>query len=248
VLLNPQNWLALYRASYVFVNPAQFLRAMITRQAPPSVLIRSPIGRRRICLRNFESLRTLFSIFCRLDYRTDGASARTFVDIGANIGLASLYFLSRHPHSSVEAYEPDQANLELLRRNLLDFGGRARVNECAVGVDAQSTLLYRSEDGKYSSLLRSERANLPQEIETQAFGDVLARACEAQRPVVVKIDVEGLEEALVGSVDFNRYGALRRLIVESTGCARLVGRPHRRIVRSGYVEDIRFEGPESAPG
>src|ERR1700738_1215346 len=114
----------MYRALYVFANPFQFVASVVRRKAPTSVTVRSPTGRLTISLRNFESLRTLFSIFCRLDYQTGGGEASVFLDVGANIGLASLYFLSRNRGKRVEAYEPDRANLEFLKRNLTVFAAR----------------------------------------------------------------------------------------------------------------------------
>jgi len=240
MLLNPSNWLAMYRAIYVFRNPVEFLVAVIRGAAPDSVVVRSPTGPLTISLRNFESLRTLFSIFCRLDYRTSRREMCTFLDVGANIGLASLYFLSRNPGNRVEAYEPDGANLDYLRQNLQVFGARAKIYDRALGVDSDDTILYRSEDGKYSSLLRSERANMPQRIVTRAFRDVLEELSGGQTPIAVKLDVEGMETALVRSVRFEDYPLVMRLISESTECGSLLSRPHRRIVRSGYVEDLRF--------
>lgn len=241
MLLNPLNWLALCRALYVFENPVQFLHAVARKTAPESVVVRSPTGPLRVSLRNFESLRTLFSIFCRLDYQTEHNEVNLFLDVGANVGIASLYFLSRNRQNTVAGYEPDAANLEYLRRNLQGFGARAAIHACAVGVGSENAVLYRSPDGKYSSLLASGRAVFPQPVATRAFGEVLQQAVAGSLPVVVKLDVEGMEEALVGSIRFENYPGVRRLISESTTCSSLVSRPHRRTLRSGYVEDLRFD-------
>jgi FkbM family methyltransferase len=241
LLLNPLNWLALFRALYVFEKPLQLARAMLRRTAPESVVIHTPIGPLTVALRNFESLRTLFSIFCRLDYRTHPSEVNHFLDVGANVGIASLYFLSRNSENTVSGYEPDSANLDFLRRNLHNFAARATIHEYAVGVSAEDTVLYRSADGKYSSLLASERAVFPQQVATKAFADVLTSADAGHLPVVVKLDVEGMETSLVSSIRFQNYTRVVRLISESTECSELVTRPHRRTLRSGYVEDLRFD-------
>jgi FkbM family methyltransferase len=240
VLFNPSNWLALYRSLYVFANPLKFFVAVIRGEAPATVVVRSPTDRLTISLRNFESLRTLFSIFCRLDYRTDRHEAGTFLDVGANIGLASVYFLSRNAGNKVVAYEPDCGNLDFLKRNLAGFGSRARIMDCGIAVDAGETTLYRSPDGKYSSLIQSDRALIPQKIVTRAFSDVLDEVSSNGAAIIVKLDVEGMETALVRSISFESYPGVKRLICESTECADLISRPHRRILRSRYVEDLRF--------
>ena len=98
---NYWNWLALARALLVFENPFAFFWAIARRQAPSHVVVRTPIGKVLIHLRNFEALRTCFSIFCRKDYRTGVEPTGLVMDVGANIGIASLYFLSRNPRNSV---------------------------------------------------------------------------------------------------------------------------------------------------
>lgn len=55
---------------------------------------------------------------------------RTIVDLGANAGYASMYFLRQFPHASVFAVEPNPDNLALCRANL--SGLPARVLEAAV--------------------------------------------------------------------------------------------------------------------
>ena len=60
--------------------------------------------------------------------------ARTILDLGANIGLASLYFASAYPAARLYAVEPDADNFRLVQRNLalLVAAGRAVVRRGAV--------------------------------------------------------------------------------------------------------------------
>jgi hypothetical protein len=188
MLGNKYNWWALPRAAYVFVDPLRIALALVRGRLPPMVTVRSPIGHLRIALRNFEGFRTLFSISRRRDYFTPTDRPGAFLDIGANVGLATLYFLSRHPQSTARCYEPDSANLEVLKRTA---------------------------DGKYSSLLASEKADTPQTVTTIAFDTVLAEAVGERLPVTIKLDIEGKEVDLVRAVKFENYVFVRRLICES---------------------------------
>jgi FkbM family methyltransferase len=54
-------------------------------------------------------------------------SPRWIVDLGANVGYSSAYFLSCFPTARVIAVEPDPDNCKLCRRNLAEYGERARV-------------------------------------------------------------------------------------------------------------------------
>ena len=51
----------------------------------------------------------------------------TIIDLGANVGYSSAYFLSRYPNARVIAVEPDRENFVICRENLRAFGARATV-------------------------------------------------------------------------------------------------------------------------
>src|SRR5438309_225550 len=46
------------------------------------------------------------------------SEAQTVIDLGANIGLASIYFMHHYPGCRVLAVEPDPENYDVLRQNL----------------------------------------------------------------------------------------------------------------------------------
>lgn len=238
----PVNWAGFVRSFWVLADPFSFWHSVLTAQVPEQVAVRTPTGNATLTLRNFESLKTLFAVFCRRDYATSGERPFFFVDIGANIGLASVYFLTRHPANLVRCFEPDTSNLDCLNRNLAAFPGRASVVNCAVAAQTGEAVLYRAESGKHSALQPNAVAQTPQQVTTRAIDEVLALAAPFDLPVVLKLDVEGMEEELVKSVKFEKYPALRRVICESTSCSQIVSRPHTRAIRSGYIEDLQFTG------
>jgi methyltransferase, FkbM family len=59
---------------------------------------------------------------------------QTIVDLGANIGLATLFFAARYPQAHLLAVEPYPPNVELLRRNLsaLCAAGRCTIVDRAI--------------------------------------------------------------------------------------------------------------------
>ena len=234
------NWLGLLRALWVFANPFKFFAAVLCRRVPVSLAVRTPTGIITLTLRNFDSLRTLFSIFCRKDYETPSSRPFSFYDIGANIGLAAAYFLSRNLNSQVRCFEPDETNLDWLHRNLEPFSGRATIINCAVTLRTGEAMLYRADDGRHSSMRQSEIAKAQQKVSTLSFNELLTETWGSNLPIVVKLDVEGLENELVASAKFENHPRLSRLVCESTTCSTLITRPHRRVVRNGYIEDLRF--------
>jgi FkbM family methyltransferase len=190
-------------------------------------------------------LKTVFSVFCRHDYATSKDAAILALDFGANIGVAAVYFLTRNPANRVRCYEPDPANLPFLRRNLAPFAARATIVERAVGPTTGTCDLFQSEDGKYTSTIASNHSVAKVTVEVQSFSEALAESAASSLPVVVKLDVEGIETDLVRSVQFERYPQIARIVCESLGCGELVSRRHTRHVRNGYIEDIEFTSSTS---
>lgn len=239
-LCNWFNWLALFRASWVLTNPLQYLIGLLRGQTPETVLVRTPVGKVALTLRDTESLKTLFSIFCRQDYYVSQEKPYLFLDIGANIGLAGAYFLSRNPNNIVKSFEPDLTNIDYLRRNLAAFPGRAEIMDHAIAVCSGVTVLYQSADGKHSSLSRSQRAQTPQKTMASAFDEIVKNASLMNLPTVIKLDVEGMELELIRSVKFENYDHVHRLICEGIGYTQWISRPHALTVRNGYIEDLSF--------
>lgn len=244
MLNDPNNWLAIPRAFKVFPKPIQFLGHAIRGTFPQHLEVRSPTGLLTIELRNYESLKTCYSIFCREDYKTSPEHSLRALDLGANIGVAALYFLSRNPMNWVRCYEPDPANLDVLRRNLEPFNNRVEIIPKAVAPSGGRGTLFRATDGKHSSLCQDVAVynGFAAEVATEliAFDEVLRNLPRDERDVLVKVDVEGLEADLIRSVEFGEYPHIRRILVEWVGCAELIARPHRRTLRPGGVEDIEF--------
>jgi FkbM family methyltransferase len=214
--------------------------AVARRKAPRTITVRTPIGRLEIALRNFPSLRFVFSIFCRGDYQTPTDRPYSFIDIGANVGVAALYFLSRHPANEVICFEPDDENFGYLERNLAPFASRATLVKKGVSVAEGEAQFFRSAYGDLSSLATIASPVASTRIETVSFRSLLARSASERFETIVKLDVEGMEEQLVASVDFADFPRVKRMFCDSTQCSALITRPHRRNVRSGYVEEICF--------
>ena len=61
---------------------------------PFNINIRTPLGVISPKIYSYHDMLTVNEIFCREDYRT-GSECRVIVDIGSNIGISALYFLTR---------------------------------------------------------------------------------------------------------------------------------------------------------
>ena len=98
---------------------------------PHRATVKTPLGPVDVMLYSSHDLLTLNEIFCRLDYVAIPGT-RVVVDIGSNIGISALYFLTRAENVFCHLFEPVPANVERLRKNLARFEGRYALGEAAV--------------------------------------------------------------------------------------------------------------------
>jgi len=84
-------------------------------------------------------------IFIFQEYRPfrDLADVACVIDLGANVGYSSAYFLSCFPKAISLAVEPDDRNMAICRETLAPFGDRARVLHGAAWSESTSLVLLR---------------------------------------------------------------------------------------------------------
>ncbi|MCA2966962.1 MAG: FkbM family methyltransferase [Acidobacteriaceae bacterium] len=97
-----------------------------------------PDGRTIHCVNSYEVEFSVHEIFGEdLEaYGIDLPPNGTFVDVGANIGLFSLYLMDRCPEANIYAFEPMPASFAALERNRDTFA--ARINALNLGLGASA--------------------------------------------------------------------------------------------------------------
>lgn len=143
------------------------------------------------------------------------------VDLGANVGFSSAYFLSCYPNSRVLAVEPDDRNIAVCRANLAPYGERALVLHGAVW--SKPTRL-RLAKGVYGD--GSEWATQVHETtggETQP-GDIqgwdmqsLIRMAGAAHIDLLKVDIERAEMTVFGASADGWLSKVRNICIELHG-------------------------------
>lgn len=141
----------------------------------------------------------------RIKALCESLSIRTFLDVGANIGLYGWLVKSAAPEANIRLYEPDPDNAALLRHTLRDAGlDRVAVREVAVsdrcghGVFAKDTV-----SGTTGSLERANMTFSETHWRTPTKELVVETvSLDAERalgdPVdLIKIDVEGHEASVL---------------------------------------------------
>src|SRR5882757_6667268 len=100
--VRPSNWVALARMPRRYRHPVEGARRYFTPGGsyPCRFEVRTPLGIVAPRLDSQHDMITVNEIFCRDDYRVE-AGAEVVVDIGSNIGISALYFLTRSPSARV---------------------------------------------------------------------------------------------------------------------------------------------------
>jgi len=142
-------------------------------------------------------------------------TAKTIVDIGANIGLFTYFAGLQSPTAEMHCFEPDLRNYRVLEQNLNAIPATTIVNHSAVASEAGELQFYSSDYGGWSS----------------AFGTLGAEESESYRvPAIVlsdylrehsiscidflKIDVEGSEYDILMGDDLLWETEIKCLVVE----------------------------------
>lgn len=113
------------------------------------------------------------------------------LDLGANIGMTSLWLAKRYSFAQVIAVEPDPNNAILVRQNFELNGIKGQVLEAAIGPKKSTA---RFEFSEFSNLGRlSETGSLVPMITV----DMIFKKFAVTRFGLIKIDIEGGEEKLL---------------------------------------------------
>jgi len=143
-----------------------------------------------------------------------GFAPKTILDLGANIGFASLYLSTLFPQASIATVEPDPRNVHPLKRNLQFNGVNATTFEAAAG-SGEGTLQLRFGDDPMCSSLETNDMHVHPSATSVAVTTVpaiLAKLGWSQIDLL-KVDIEGGEDDLF-SKNADWLSKVRAIIME----------------------------------
>jgi FkbM family methyltransferase len=169
------------------------------------------------------------------------------IDLGANIGYASVYFSARWPGAKVLAVEPDGQNTAMLERNTRPWPGITRL-QAAVWAHPARVAIANPADA--SNAFRMQEFPEDDGSSVTAFTvDQLIDSVGCDRLDLLKMDVEGAERDILQNADswLSRVNVLvvelHDRIVPGCGealCQALAGRRFRmEIVGANLAIDLR---------
>lgn len=167
-------------------------------------------------------------------------------DVGANIGLYSLYAARRHPSMRIASFEPEYSNLHLLRDNVAENKVAAQVTIYPIALGDENRLSYlhvqdlhpgaalHTVSGEATlSATRTDQPVLGREGIVQMTIDAFVEQ-SALRPTCMKVDVDGNEvQVLTGGRRTLADPRFRSLLIELPANAEERGRSVALIEAAG---------------
>jgi FkbH-like protein/FkbM family methyltransferase len=197
IVLGLEDWLPVDR--HILRSPDPKHAAVCFGARPRTVL---PNGLEIVHLNSYETDYVYQEIFedqsyLRHDIRL--ADGDTVIDIGANIGLFSLFVMSRCRNPAIYAFEPSPRVFDLLQANCAAYGDPARVHAFNRGVSekkGQAQFTFYEHSSVFSSFHPDERED------RAAVEAVVRNVMEHQLP-----GTDGVLDADVDALTTNRLRA-----------------------------------------
>ena len=127
-------------------------------------------------------------------------TAKTIIDLGANIGLSALFFIKKFPTSRIVAVEPDAVNFSIMEKNLEKFSKSVSFLQAAIWpTDGEVSLV--EEDDDHTSLgawgYRTEASNGNSGLSVKAVTiPTIMKQYGMDFVDILKVDIEGAEYEL----------------------------------------------------
>ena len=127
-------------------------------------------------------------------------TAKTIIDLGANIGLSALFFIKKFPDARIVAVEPDAVNFLIMEKNLETFSKSVSFLQAAIWpTDGEVTLV--TEDDNHASLgawgVRTEASNGNPALSVKAVSiPTIMKQYGMDFVDILKVDIEGAEYEL----------------------------------------------------
>ena len=138
---------------------------------------------------------------------------RSILDLGANIGMASIDFALRYPEASITAVEPVAVNFQLLQKNISSLRNIRAVNVAVGKQDERAPVRGAGQSFQAHPLSAEAKASGREEITVRDLNALLQELGITQIDLI-KIDVEGAEYDVLTSLNPDLLRRVRWIVGE----------------------------------
>ena len=248
-LFEKSFYLAFINIFIYFKSPLKILIRYVFEMGnyPENIFVRTPLGLQCMTAFSHHDLITIIECFGKLDYAAP-QSLSVVVDFGSNIGISALYFLTRNEGVKVYLFEPVPRNIERLKQNLKGFEERYELRECAVGIEDGCLDFACDDTGRYGGLIKGGAIHFSQwdpkqimRVNVVSANKILDEILTQQKYAdIVKIDVEGYENKILGTLKEEALARIERIYAETNNSQNLPGFSRERyggVIRYYRIRD-----------
>lgn len=153
------------------------------------------------------------NIFAEKQYKVSFSfKPKIILDIGANIGLTSIYFKNRYPTASIWAIEPDKSNFDLLIKNTEKYPDIQCLNLAVWNRNTQLQVVDTG-SGHWGFTTRECEGDGDNVIAAKPIGQLI-RELGLSHVDILKIDIEGAEKQIFTEGFHEWLSRVNTLIIE----------------------------------
>lgn len=157
-----------------------------------------------------ELLHGLQEIFIENIYKQQLTERPFIIDCGANIGMSVIYMKQHFPQAEIIAFEPDETNFDLRKKNVASFG-YSNVLLQKEAVWNENTMLMFSNESSMGSKIETDSTANTIAVKAIRLKDILIREVD-----FLKIDIEGAEFAVLTDIA-NELHLVKNMFLEYHG-------------------------------
>ena len=226
-LLNIDNYLSILVFFKVHQDPFRsiFREVFSLGSYPKEIYFKTPLGKKKVTIYSINDFSTFNLIFCRQDYLISQKD-KIILDVGSNIGLSALYWLTRNNKNIAYCYEPSSLNLMRLKQNLRQFKFRFFSYKEAVSNKNYSSFLNVENSGVYNSLsLKIVKKNGKEACKVRNINYCIQKIVSKHKRIdMIKIDNEGEEVRTVSKINKKYWKYINCLNVDGKSVSKYVSK------------------------
>lgn len=140
----------------------------------------------------YEEIVMIKEIFLEKCYAVNETEPKAVIDLGANIGISTVFFAASFPDANIAAVEPDPHNFKRLEENIRDFKN-VKILNCAVcGHSGSVEFFVNSEKIISSSVFKRQLNQKAVQVKSITIYDLL-KEINFSGGGILKFDIEGAE-------------------------------------------------------
>jgi FkbM family methyltransferase len=140
--------------------------------------------------KNYSDLAIFEQVFINKEYDVKlNFTPKNIIDLGANVGYASLYFNYKYPNANIIAIEPETNNYNQAKKNLAPYNNIKLLNG-AVWHNNDDLFLVDNGLGEAGFMVSDNKGNST--IKSYTIND-LQKQLNTSEIDIIKIDIEGAE-------------------------------------------------------